>query len=91
MRTHTGEKPYMCSICDRRFARKSDLKTHQATHSDQRNFICLLCPDNRSFKTKDGLTKHMKFHYEPTYPCTKCGKKFYTSGSLNVHVKINKC
>ena len=51
MRRHTGEKPYVYSICDKRFAQISTLKNHQTTHSDERKFKCNLCPDDRSFKT----------------------------------------
>ena len=88
-RSHTGEKPYACSICDKRFARKDQLKKHQVAHSDERKFKCKICPDKRSFKTKGDLTKHMKFHYEPTYSCTKCGKKFHTSFQLKRHEKTH--
>ena len=89
MKTHTGEKSYVCSICDKKFARKDTLQRHQATHSDERKFKCDICPDDRSFKTKDELTKHMKYHYEPSYQCEVCQKSFYFKKCLNIHMRTH--
>ena len=35
-RTHTGEKPYACSMCPRRFAKNSDVPKHKRTHTGEK-------------------------------------------------------
>jgi hypothetical protein len=37
---HSGDKPFACPVCLKRFARKSDLTTHQTTHGARRRFAC---------------------------------------------------
>lgn len=45
MRTHTGEKPYQCPICECRFNQSGTLKNHLQLHKDQQKvFKCEYCP-----------------------------------------------
>ena len=35
---HTGVKPHVCSVCNKRFTRIDTLRRHEATHSDEKKF-----------------------------------------------------
>ena len=89
MRTHNGEKPYVCSTCDLRFTRKESLQNHQATHSDERNFKFKICPDDRYFKTISQFSNHMNFHYGPSHQCKVCHKSFHCKPNLNRHMRTH--
>lgn len=83
----SGEKPYACTMCPRRYALPRQLKEHIRHHMNK-TFACSQCP--KKFRSEAALQEHFNVHTgNRPYCCDQCFKKFTSKHILKTHMKTH--
>uniref|UniRef100_UPI00398EC128 gastrula zinc finger protein XlCGF67.1-like n=1 Tax=Pristiophorus japonicus TaxID=55135 RepID=UPI00398EC128 len=83
-RSHTGERPFTCSDCEKGFTASSTLLTLQRVDIGERLFTCSDC--GKGFTTSSTLLTHQLVHTgERAFISFTCGMGFTQSSHMLMH------
>uniref|UniRef100_A0A3Q2DFY0 C2H2-type domain-containing protein n=1 Tax=Cyprinodon variegatus TaxID=28743 RepID=A0A3Q2DFY0_CYPVA len=89
MRSHTGEKPFKCSLCNLTFSQSYHMTRHMKNQHAAGPYVCPTC--GLSLESLPELFQHKKTHKEQILNCTECHEVFLNNEELRGHVKSHKC
>lgn len=83
----SGEKPFSCRLCPRRYSLPRQLKEHLRHHLSK-TIPCYQCP--KRFRSEGALQEHMNTHtgHRP-YSCEHCHKRFTSKHILKTHMRTH--
>ncbi len=85
---HTGERPFSCPFCPKKFNSPTSLACHVRLHTGDKPFSCCVC--HKTFASYSNMQVHKRAHIrDRKYWCSQCAKIFTTKAALNVHISAH--
>ncbi|XP_066141619.1 uncharacterized protein [Euwallacea fornicatus] len=82
---HSGDKPYKCQRCGKRFSDEETFERHSSKHAGDKPHKCEKCP--KMFNHKTDLRRHICCHTgRKPYACQTCGKGFIRKDHMVKHM-----
>ncbi|XP_054927360.1 zinc finger protein 711 [Dermacentor andersoni] len=85
-RTHTGQRPFICYVCQKDFPQASSLNQHLNIHGQIKPYVCADC--GLGFNASSNFARHRKLHSNAmqAYKCSVCCKSFSRKDNLKRHI-----
>ena len=82
----TGEKKFVCSLCQKAYSQNTSLKNHLRTNWGENPYPCNHCP--KFFSSNGDLKKHLRVYSgQKPYHCKQCPKAFSVVSNLQNHLR----
>ncbi|TFK39991.1 hypothetical protein BDQ12DRAFT_629145 [Crucibulum laeve] len=90
VQSHTGHRPFQCSICQQNFSEAATLQQHMRRHTQEKPYLCDYPGCGKSFAITGALTIHKRTHngHKP-FKCSYCDRAFAESSNLSKHLRTH--
>uniref|UniRef100_A0A336MGD8 CSON000767 protein n=1 Tax=Culicoides sonorensis TaxID=179676 RepID=A0A336MGD8_CULSO len=83
-----AERKYTCTVCDKRFLKRTNLIDHLKIHANVKSYSCTYC--EKAFTQYGNLKAHIRSHTkQKPYECKICQKAYTQSSALKIHMRTH--